>query len=71
MSTNGETVLEQFRALPLDERREVLNTAREFHERAMQWEQEKARLRELQSRHARRGLLGVLLEEQAKERSRG
>jgi hypothetical protein len=35
------------------------------------WEEQKTRLREMQARHAGRGLLNWLLEERAKERARG
>ncbi len=67
MSLRAQAILDEIRALPPDEQDQVLDEAIRLHE----WEQQRARLREMQSRHAGRGLLNRLLEERVKERARG
>ena len=57
--------------LPPEEQEQVRDGILQLHERRRQWEEQKAKLREMQSRHAGRGLLNRLLKERAKERARG
>ena len=71
MSTKAQAILEEIQGLPPDEREEVLDEVLRLRERMRQWEQQKARLHEMQSRHAGSGLLNRLLAERAKERARG
>jgi len=71
MSTKAQAVLEQIKALLPDEQREVCDGVRELEARRRSWEEQKAKLHEMQNRHAGRGLLNRLLEERAKERARG
>lgn len=71
MSTNAQAIIEKIKALPSDEQREVLDGIEEIQSRQRAWDEQKARLREMQGRHAGRGLLKRLLEERAKERARG
>lgn len=71
MSTKAEAILEKIRALPPEEQEQVRNGILQLQERQRQWEQQKAKLRQMQSRHVGRGMLNRLLEERAKERARG
>ena len=71
MSTKAEAVLEPIRALPPEGREQVRNGLLQLQERQRQWEEQKLKLREMQSRHAGGGMLNRLLKERAKERSRG
>jgi len=70
MSTNAQAVLEQIRALPPEERQIVFDELAQLQARQRAWEEQMAKLREIQARHAGRGLLNRLLEERAKERAR-
>lgn len=70
MSTRTQAILDQVKALPDDERREVCEQIVEFESRMEGWEKQKAILRDMQSRHAGSGLLEVLLEERRKDRER-
>jgi len=69
MSTKAQAILEEIKALPTDERREVCAEVLQLQERQRQWEEQKVKLREMQSRHAGQGLLNRLLAERAKERA--
>jgi len=69
MSTKVDAILSEIRALPPEEQRQVIDETLRL--RAREWAQQQARLRDLQSRHAGRGLLGRLLETRAEERARG
>lgn len=71
VSTKGHAILEAIKALPSEERRQVLDEALLLRERAREWEQQQTKLRDMQSRHAGRGLLQRLLNNRAEERSRG
>ena len=71
MSTRSQSILEQIKSLPPEEQREVCDGVAQFQSRQRAWEEQKAKLREMQSRHAGGGLLKRLLEERAKERARG
>jgi hypothetical protein len=71
MSTNAEAILEQIRALPAQEQERVCEGVLQLQERQRGWAEQKAKLREMQSRHAGRGLLNRLLQERARERARG
>jgi hypothetical protein len=71
MSTKAEAILEEIKALPPDEQEQVRDGILQLQERQRQWEEQKAKLRQMQSRHAGRGMLNRLLEERAKERARG
>ena len=71
VSTKAQAILEEIKALPPEEREWVRAGLLELEERQHRWEEQKAKLRDMQSRHAGRGLLNRLLEERAKERSRG
>ena len=70
MSTKAQAILEEIRALPPEDREQVVDEAIRLRAGAQAWESQKATLREMQSRHAGRGLLNRLLEERAKERVR-
>jgi len=69
MSTKAQAILEKIKALPPDEQEQVRDGILQLQERQRQWEEQKVKLREMQSRHAGRGLLKRLLEERAKERA--
>lgn len=69
MSTKAEAILEEIKALPPQEREQVVTEAIRWRAGAQEWERQKLQLREMQSRHAGRGLLGRLLEARAKERA--
>lgn len=71
MSTKAQAILEEIKALPPNEQEQVRDGIRQLEERQHQWEEQKTKLREMQSRHAGSGLLNRLLDERAKERSRG
>ena len=71
MSTKAQTILEQIRALSPEDREQVVDEVIRLREGTREWERQKAKLREMQSKHAGRGLLNRLLEERAKERARG
>ncbi len=69
MSTKAEAILEQIKALPPEDREQVRDGLLQLEERQRQWEEQQAKLREMQSRHAGSGLLNRLLDERAKERA--
>ena len=71
MSTKAQTIVNQIKALPPEEQRQVLDEARRLSARASEWEQQRAALRDMQSRHAGRGLLQQLLTMRGEERERG
>ena len=71
MSTKAEAILEQIKALPPEDREQVRDGLLQLQERQRQWEEQQVKLRDMQSRHAGSGLLNRLLDERAKERSRG
>lgn len=71
MSTTAAAILDQIKTLPPGEQREVLDGVTLLQGRRRAWEEQQAKLREMQTRHAGSGLLSRLLEERAKERSRG
>jgi hypothetical protein len=71
MSTKAQAILEEIKALPTDERREVCAEVLQLQERQRQWEEQKAALRRLQASSKGKGLLKALLEDRAKERARG
>lgn len=71
MSTKAQAILEEIKALPPEEQEQVRDGILQLDERRRQWEEQKTKLREMQSRHTGRGLLNRLLEERAKERARG
>jgi len=71
MSTKAQAILDEIRALPPQELQAVCSEIRQLETRRQGWEEQKAKLREMQSRHAGRGLLNRLLDERAKERARG
>ncbi len=71
MSTKAQAILEELENLSPEERREVCKEILQLQERQRQWEEQKAKLHDMQSRHAGQGLLNLLLEERAKERARG
>ena len=69
MSTKAQVILDEIKALPPEEQEQVRDGILQLQERQRQWEEQKAKLREMQSRHTGRGLLKRLLEERAKERT--
>lgn len=71
MSTKAQAILEEIKALPTDERREVCAEVLQLQERQRQWEEQKSALRRLQASSKGKGLLKTLLEDRAKERARG
>ena len=71
MSTTAQTIIEQIKALPTDEQRMVCEEIVQLAGRQQAWEEQKAKLREMQGRHVGGGMLKQLLEDRAKERSRG
>ena len=71
MSTKAQAILEEIKALPTDERREVCAEVLQLQDRQRQWEEQKAALRRLQASSKGKGLLKALLEDRAKERARG
>jgi hypothetical protein len=71
VSTKGQAILEAIKALPSEERRQVLDEAWLLRERTREWDQQQAKLRDMQSRHAGRALLQRLLHHRAEERPRG
>jgi hypothetical protein len=71
MSTKAQMILEQIRALSPEDREHVLDEAARLREGAREWGRQKANLRDIQSRHAGRGLSNRLLEERARERANG
>jgi len=64
-------ILEQIQGLSPEDRERVVDEAVRLREGAREWEQQKVKLHDMQSRHAGRGLLNRLLEERAKERANG
>jgi hypothetical protein len=70
MSTRTQAILDQVKALPDDERREVCEQIIDFEARVEGWEKQKARIREMQARYAGSGLLSRLLDERNKDRAR-
>jgi len=71
MSTKAQAILDEIRALPPAELQVVCSEIRRLETRRQGWEEQMAKLREMQARHAGSGLLSRLLEERAKERARG
>ena len=71
MSTKAQAILDEIKTLPPNEQEQVRDGLQQLQERQSQWAEQKSKLREMQSRHAGRGLLNRLLEERAKERARG
>lgn len=71
MSTTAAAILDQIKHLPPAEQTEVLTEVSRLQDRHRAWEAQQARLRAMQARHTGSGLLGRLLSERAKERSRG
>ena len=71
MSTVAQTILEQIKALPGDQQREICAEVLQLEARHRAWEEQRARLREMQSRHTGRGLLQALLDERTQEGARG
>lgn len=71
MSTTAAAILDQIKTLPPGEQREVLDGVTQLQARRGEWEKQQTKLREMQARHAGSGLLSRLLDERAKERSRG
>ena len=69
MSTKAQAILEEIKALPPEDREQVVDEAVRLRADAQEWERQKSKLREMQSRHAGRGMLNRLLEERAKERA--
>ena len=69
MSTKAQATLEEIKALPPQEKEQVRAGILQLHERQRQWDEQKVKLREMQSRHAGRGMLNRLLEERARERA--
>jgi hypothetical protein len=66
MSANAEVLMQQFIALPLVEQEQVKNGILGLEAKLKSWEEQKLKIREMQSRHKNRGLLKVLLDERAK-----
>jgi hypothetical protein len=71
MSPKAQAILEEIKSLPPAELQDVCVGIRRLEARRQEWEEQQEKLREMQSRHAGRGLLDRLLEERAKERARG
>lgn len=71
MSTKAQAILVEIKALPPTEQEQVRNGLQQLQERQRQWGEQQLKLREMQPRHAGRGLLNRLLEERARERARG
>ena len=71
MSTRAHAILEEIKKLPPDEQREVCEEVATLRTRQLAWDEQKAKLRDMQARHAGGGLLKRLLEDRAKERARG
>ncbi|MBI2926140.1 MAG: hypothetical protein HYY24_10585 [Verrucomicrobia bacterium] len=71
MSTMAQAILEQIKNLPPDDQRQLLGELAQLEARQRAWEEHKLKLRDMQARHAGRGLLNRLLEERARERARG
>ena len=71
MSTKAQAILDQIKALPKEEQREVCDEVLRFQERLRGWEEQRAALRRLQASCKGKGLLKALLEDRAKERARG
>lgn len=71
MSTKAQAILDEIRALPPTEMQRVCSEIRQLDARRQGWEEQQAKLREMQARHAGSGLLNRLLDERAKERARG
>ena len=71
MSTSAQAIVEQIKALPPADQREVYEQVQQLEARRQGWEEQKAKLREMQRRHAGGGMLKQLLEDRAKERARG
>jgi hypothetical protein len=71
MSKTAQAILEQIKTLPPEEQAEVRAGFLELEARRRRWEEQKAKLREMQSRHAGNGMLNRLLEDRAKERAGG
>ena len=71
MSTKAQAILDQIKALPKEEQREVCDEVLRFQERLRGWEEQRAALRRLQASCKGKGLLKALLEDRAQERARG
>lgn len=71
MSTRAEALLEQIKALPPEVQREVAAKVLQREQGHGNWEEQKVKLRQMQARHAGRGLRDRLLQDRAMERARG
>jgi hypothetical protein len=71
MSSKARSILKEILALPVEDQQIVCKEILQLDARREAWEQQRAKLRAMQTRHAGRGLLNRLLEERAKERARG
>ena len=69
MSAKAQAILDEIRALPPADLQAVCSEIRQLETRRQGWEEQKAKLREMQARYADRGLLNRLLDERAKERA--
>ena len=70
MSTKAQAILEEIRALPPEEQSELYREMSQLQARRRAWEEQKARLRQIQAECAGKGYLAQLLSERAKERAR-
>jgi hypothetical protein len=71
MSTKAEDILNDIKVLPAEDLDQVRDGMAQLEERRRQWEEQRAKLRDMQSRHAGRGMLNALFKDRAKERARG
>jgi len=71
MSTRVQAILEEIRALPTAERREVCAEVLQLQDRQRQWEEQQAALRRLRATSQSKGLLQALLDDRTGERARG
>lgn len=71
VSTKAQAILDEIRTLPPQELETVCSGIHELDSRRQAWEAQQTRLRDMQARHAGRGLLNRLLQERSKERARG
>ena len=75
MSTKAQAILDEIKALPPEDREQVVDEAIRLRTGAQEWERQKSKLREMQSRQTGRGLfagsglLDALLADRAKERA--
>jgi len=71
VSTKAQAILDEIKALPPHEQRQVCEEIAQLQSRHRAWEEQKAELRQLQAKFAGCGLTQALLAERAKERARG